>query len=80
MSNIWIGFSRPFLFMPSCRQCGKMKNLLSPKINSSNQLFSKNITFTKFLTKLCESKFPLYSHCGPRLALIKNLVKLASND
>ena len=40
-------------------QCGKMKNLLSPKRNSSNQLFSifssKNVTFTKFLSEKCDS-------------------------
>ena len=45
-----------------CTQCGKMKNLLSPIKISSNQLFSiffsKSITFTKFLSKKCDSKFP----------------------
>ena len=44
-------------------QCGKMKILLSLKKNSSNQLssnfFSKNVIFTKFLPKMCDSKFPL---------------------
>ena len=49
-------------------QCGKMKNLLSPKNISSNQLFSnffsKNGAFTKFLPKKRESKFPELSHCA----------------
>ena len=39
-------------------QCGKMKNLVSPKNISSNQLFSnlfsKNVAFTKFLSKKCD--------------------------
>ena len=49
-----------FLQFPHCTvsQCGKMKNLVSPKNISSNQLFSifysKNITFTKFLPKMRE--------------------------
>ena len=51
-------------------QCGKMKHLLIPEKNSSNQcfsiFFSKNVTFTKFLSKSCDSKFPL----------LKNFVKL----
>ena len=42
--------------------CGKMKTLLSLKKISSNQLssdfVSKTITFTKFLPKKSESKFP----------------------
>ena len=42
------------MFFP-LSHCGKMKNLLSPKQNSSNQLFSnflsKTVTFTKFLPK-----------------------------
>ena len=37
-------------------QSGKVKNLVSPKNISSNQLFSKNVTFTKFLPKICETK------------------------
>ena len=40
-------------------QCGKLKNLLLTKKKSSNQLFiiffSKNVTFTKFLSKKCDS-------------------------
>ena len=48
--------------MAQCAQCGKMKNLLSLKRISSNQLFSnffsKTAAFTKFLPKLRESKFP----------------------
>ena len=44
----------------SSSKCGKLKNLLSPKNISSNQLFSKffsrNVTFTKFLPKMCETK------------------------
>ena len=43
-------------------QCEKGRNLLSPKKNSSNHLFSnffsKDFTFTKFLPKKSESKFP----------------------
>ena len=42
------------------QQCGKMKDLLSPKKISSNRLFSifysKNVTFTKFLLNKCDSK------------------------
>ena len=42
--------------------CGKMKDLLKLKQISSNQLFSnffsKNFIFTKFLPKMCDSKFP----------------------
>ena len=42
---------------PHCDVCGKMKNLLSLKKISSNQLFSnffsKTVTFTKFLQKIC---------------------------
>ena len=53
--------SQYFLFFHTVTaQCGKMKNLVSPKNISSNQLFSifysKNITFTKFLPKMRESK------------------------
>ena len=48
----------------STAQCGKTKNSVSPKIFSSNLLFSdffgKNVTFTKFLPKMCETK----SQCG----------------
>ena len=44
-------------------QCGKIKDLLFRKKISSNQLFSnffsKNVIFTKFLPKMCDSKFPL---------------------
>ena len=36
-------------------QFGKMKNLLSPKNILSNQFFSKNVDFTKFLPKKCVS-------------------------
>ena len=53
--------------MKRSTQCGKMKNLLPPKNISSNQLFSKffskNVAFTKFLPKKCESKFPFLPHC-----------------
>ena len=48
-----------------------MKNLLSTKVFSSNQLFSnvfsRNNTFTDFLPKKCESKFPLFPHCAFQL-------------
>ena len=44
-----------------------MKNLLSTKKNSSNQLFSnffsKTVTFTKFLPKMRESEFPEFPQC-----------------
>ena len=47
-------------FHENCQnaQCGKIKNLLSPKIISSNQHFSNfisanKIAFTKFLRKFC---------------------------
>ena len=50
------------------RQCGKTKNLVSPKNISSNQLFSKffsrNVTFTKFLPKMCETKSQQFPNCG----------------
>ena len=43
-------------------QCGKIKNLLSSKNFPSKQLFSnffsKTVTFTKFLPKMCEREFP----------------------
>ena len=43
-------------------QCGKTRNLLIEKNISSNHLFStffsKNITLTEFLPKMCVSKFP----------------------
>ena len=43
-------------------QCVKMKILPSPKDIPLNQLFSnlfsKTVTFTKFLPKMCESEFP----------------------
>ena len=46
-------------------QCGKT---LSLKKISSNQLFSnffsKTVTFTKFLPKMHESKFPEFPHCA----------------
>ena len=32
------------------------------QIKSSN-FFSKNVTFTKFLSKKCDSKFPQFPHC-----------------
>ena len=42
--------------------CGNYRNFLSPKPISSNQLFSdffsKIVTFTKFLPKMSERKFP----------------------
>ena len=42
-------------FSVEIAQCGKMKNLVSPKNISSNQLFSnfysKKVSFTKFLPK-----------------------------
>ena len=43
-------------------QCGKMRNSLSPKNISSNQLFSnllfrKTVNFTKFLPKMRERDF-----------------------
>ena len=51
-------------------QCGKTKNLVSPKNISSNQLFSnffsKNATFTKFLPKMCETKSQQFPHCTVR--------------
>ena len=31
---------------------------------SSNCLFRKNVTFTKFLSKMCETKSQQYPHCG----------------
>ena len=46
----------------------KWKIYCHPKKISSNQLFSiffgKNVTFTKFLLKKCDSKFPQFPHCG----------------
>ena len=55
-------------FSVEIAQCGKMKNLVSPKNISSNQLFSnfysKNVTFTKFLPKMCETKSQQFPHCG----------------
>ena len=44
-------------------QCGKMKNLLSPKNVSSNHLFSEKVTFTKVLPKISECKFPKLPQC-----------------
>ena len=41
-----------------------MKNLVSPyqEIISSYQLFSKNVTFTRFLPKMCETKSMQFPH------------------
>ena len=45
----------------------KWKICCHPWKISSNQLFGiffgKNVTFTKFLSKKCDSKFPQFSHC-----------------
>ena len=45
-----------FLFTVQCEK------IVTQKKNSSNQLFSiffhKNVTFTKFLSKKCDSEFP----------------------
>ena len=49
-------------------QCGKRKNLVSPKNISWNQLFSnfysKNVTFKTFLPKICETKSQQFPHCA----------------
>ena len=60
--------SQYFLFFHTVTaQCGKMKNLVSPKNISSNQLFSdffsKNVTFKKFLAKMCETRLQQFPHC-----------------
>ena len=43
------------------------KFTVTQKKNSSNQLFSiffsKYVTFTKFFSKMCDSKFPQFPHC-----------------
>ena len=65
-----------------------MNNLLSLKILfSSNQLFSiffsKNVTFTRFLPKMCETKSQQFPHCAVGITEIyllspkKNFVKAA---
>ena len=45
----------------------KRKNLLSPKkfrqINPIVFFFGKNVTFTEFLSKDYDSKFPYFPHC-----------------
>ena len=55
-------------------QCGKTRNSLSLKKNSSKQLFcnffSKTITFTKFLRKKCEREF---SQCERAIPCLINL-------
>ena len=62
-------------FSVEIAQCGKMKNLVSPKNISSNQLFSnfysKNVTFTRFLREKCGSFCDLVSHIFE-----KNFVKV----
>ena len=61
----------------------KWQITLTEKKHSSNQLFSnfyrKNVTFTKFLSKKSESKFPQFLHClnwtwGKRLVVNKTLI------
>ena len=42
----------------------KKKKRKIRQINSSN-FFSKNITFTKFLPKMCETKAQQFPHCVP---------------
>ena len=63
----------------SLSQCGKMKNILSPKNISSNQLFSnffgKNVAFTKFLPKKSESKFLKLPHCAHQTKFPSNSSK-----
>ena len=56
--SIWRKFHQPWC---NLRNCGKVRNLLSPnfffcQINSSD-IFSKCVAFTKFLPKKRESKF-----------------------
>ena len=56
-----------------------MKNLLSPKKYFVKQLFSnffsKKVAFTKFLSKMCDSKFPKLPLCAVWLdKLYQNLV------
>ena len=50
---------------------------------SSNQLlsyfFSKTVTFTNFLPKMCESKFPLFPQCT-MLAMNSMEVKIISHN
>ena len=58
-------------------QCGKMRNSLSPKNISSNQLFSnlfsKSVTFTEILPKIRE-RFPLISTLCKLISREKNCV------
>ena len=60
------------LSLAASSQCGKMRNSLSLKFFSSNQLFSnffsKTIAFTKFLRKKCENYYNFHTV----LFLIKN--------
>ena len=57
------------VFHNNCTWCTvrENENLLSLKKISSNQLFgdffSKTVTFTKYLPKMRESKFPYFPHC-----------------
>ena len=49
-------------------QCGKTRNLVSPKNISSTRyytsFFSKNVSFTKCLQKMCETKLQQFPHCA----------------
>ena len=49
-------------------QFGKIKKFSLAKKISSNQLFSKNVIFTKFLSKKCNSKFPQFPHLAQSLS------------
>ena len=65
----------------SVPQCGKMKksSLTKKFFRQIDSLFSKNVTFTKFLRKMCEAKLQQFPHCGNYgnlLSLGKNFVKL----
>ena len=77
---------REFFNFPHCTeysvQCGKMKNLLSPKKYRQINYFvilciNNNVAFTKFMPKKCESKFPHCFECAVRstqCGKTKNLV------
>ena len=62
ITKLLLNWRESKFFILLCAQCGKTRNYLSLEKISWNQLFSNffsknDVAFTKFLSKMCESKF-----------------------
>ena len=70
ISYLVISLVKPLLSRNFCEKsvgenfCNFHTALCGNRKISSNCLFRKNVTFTKFLSKMCETKSQQYPHCG----------------